>query len=63
MTKFRATFYDIDNTEKRWTIDFKARGPRAARAWLNGYAAEHAFGIWHDPEAITGQNDLPIIAR
>lgn len=48
---------------KLWTIDFKATGPRAARAWLNGYAGEYGFGIENDPEEITGEHDLTVILK
>lgn len=60
--KFRGTLYALDDLEKRWTVDFEARGPRAARAWLSGYAGENNFGIYHDPEAVTGDgHDLPVM--
>lgn len=61
--RFRATLYEFADLTNRWTIDFEARGARAARAWLNGYAGEYGFGIWHDPEEITGNCDLPVIER
>jgi len=65
MKMFRGTLFALDDPNaKTWTIDFKARGERAARKWLSGYAAENNFGLGpFDPEEVTGKHDLPAIAR